>query len=268
MSTVAGLVGTQGGVDGEGLTAARLGGMRHLAADASGAVFLTDNFSNRIRRYGANAQVYAGSNTSVASLWGSASGYLEGAGSAGRLLTGGNLGIGLTPGGAVVLVDTLNHRIRLLTCAVCPAGSYCAHSASTGFALTPCPGGSYCPAGSAAPTLCGEGSWCAPGARAPTPCPSGTYGLGAGAASQGAGCSALGSCEVGNYCAAGTPRYPGTPCGVGNYCPRGSAAPLPCPALNSVDPVRGVANGPAYAVDTAACLNHCYSGGAGQVSMC
>jgi DNA-binding beta-propeller fold protein YncE len=268
VSTVAGLVSAQGGIDGEGLGPARLGGMRHLAMDSSGAVFLTDNFSNRIRRFGANAQVYPASNTSVVSLWGGASGYVEGAGSGGRLTTGGALGIALTLQGAVVLADAGSHRVRLLTCAVCPAGSFCAHSPATGFTLTPCPGGSFCAAGSHAPTPCAEGFWCAPGSAAPTACPPGTYGLGAGRATQAAGCSALGSCEVGNFCSAGTPRYPGAPCGRGNYCPRGSTAPLPCPALNSVDPLRGVANGPAFAVDTAACLNHCFSGGAGQLSMC
>ena len=55
---------------------------------------------------------------------------------------------------------------------------------------------------------------------------------------------------------------------MGNYCPEGSAAPIPCPLRGSVDPVRGPANGPAWLADTAVCLNHCYNGAAGQLSIC
>lgn len=89
-------------------------------------------------------------------------------------------------------------------------------------------------------------------------------------------------CPVGHYCMDGSPkRCPGgyfcplgtwdprqTPagkCGRGNYCPEGSSAPLPCPLV--VGP-NGPANGPAFLVETAACYNHCFNGGPGQLSEC
>ena len=53
--------------------------------------------------------------------------------------------------------------------------------------------------------------------------------------------------------------------GRGNYCPEGSSAPLPCPRVEGLN---GPANGPAFLVETAACLNHCFFGGAGQLSLC
>jgi hypothetical protein len=48
----------------------------------------------------------------------------------------------------------------------------------------------------------------------------------------------------------------------------GSSVPTPCPAFGAVDAVKGPSKGPAFDVDTAACLNHCYFGGDGQLSIC
>jgi len=270
VSTVAGLGGTQGGIDGEGLGPARLGGLRHIAVDSSGAVYLTDTFNNRVRRFGSNRQVYAGSNTTIVSLWGGASGYAEGPGTSGRLLTGGALGVALTAGGNIILADAGNNRVRQLNCTICPAGFYCLHNAATGFTLTACPPGYFCPSGTSAISLplygCPVGNYCPTGSTAPTPCPPGTYGLGNLKGTLLSGCQ--GPCMPGYYCPQGTPSMTSFACGVGNYCPANSTAPTPCPTLGSIDPVLGPSNGPAFDVDTAACLGHCYFGAAGQTSTC
>jgi hypothetical protein len=75
-------------------------------------------------------------------------------------------------------------------------------------------------------------------------------------------------CPGGYFCPLGTwdPRQsPAGTCGRGNYCPAGSSSPLPCPLV--VGP-NGPANGPAFLVETAACYNHCFNGGPGQLSEC
>ena len=47
-------------------------------------------------------------------------------------------------------------------------------------------------------------------------------------------------------------------CGRGNYCPLGSAAPLPCPILIPPNAGAQQVQGPAFMVETAACLAHCF----------
>ena len=111
----------------------------------------------------------------------------------------------------------------------------------------PCPGGTYL-----------SGTNC-------TTCPGGTVSAAVGATSA-ATCT---PCYAGYFCPPGCSAAPfGLPCGAGNYCPAGSAAPLPCPAFGMVEASRGPTNGPAFDVDTAACYNHCFFGGNGQMSAC
>jgi sugar lactone lactonase YvrE len=101
---------------------------------------------------------------------------------------------------------------------------------------------------------CPAGFFCPPGTLYPQPCPGG------------------------HFCPLGTASWARQGCGRGAYCPRGSAAPLPCPAL--VPPGGGAwagtpqrFQGPAFMVETASCLNHCFwnfSAGAsgGLLSQC
>ena len=148
----------------------------------------------------------------------------------------------------------------------CPAGTYSGAGASACAACAAAPG-SFCAAGSAsaAGTPCPPGSFCVGGAALPVPCAAGLYGSTAGLSQP--ACS--GACARGYFCALGSTSPMQAPCGAGNYCPQGTGpAPLPCPSFGAVDALLGPANGPAFDVDTAACLNHCYSGGDGQVSAC
>ena len=78
-------------------------------------------------------------------------------------------------------------------------------------------------------------------------------------------------CEFGFFCPAGCASQFGVACGVGNYCPPGSPAPIPCPAFGSVMPNGLVANGPAFDLDKAGCVQHCFwmpDGGDGAWSEC
>ena len=127
---------------------------------------------------------------------------------------------------------------------VAPPGYLC----SGGSVLT-CPTGSYCPGGANASL-----------------CPSGTF-------SDTVGASICTRCPGGHYCPAGTSSWARLGCGRGNYCPDGSGAPLPCPF--QVPPSGGwgdlQAQGPAFLVETAQCLNHCFwdsTSGDGMLSKC
>ena len=97
-------------------------------------------------------------------------------------------------------------------------------------------------------------------------CPAGTYNSSAGSAS----CQ---QCPGGHYCPAGTSSWARLNCGRGNYCPDGSGAPTPCPY--QVPPTGGwgalQVQGPAFLVETAHCLNHCFwnfTSGDGVLSKC
>ena len=108
--------------------------------------------------------------------------------------------VGASPDGALYASDAGNSRVRLLTCAVCPASFYCA---------------------SGAPVICPAGSYCPFSSLTPTPCPAGTYLITTGAASN-ASCA---PCEAGFYCE--TPLTV-TNCPQGSYCPQGSFKPILC----------------------------------------
>ena len=93
----------------------------------------------------------------------------------------------------------------------------------------------------------------------PPPCPAATFG------SPATSCA---PCPGGYFCPPGTTARYANPCMAGNFCPPGSPLPLPCPPMGFVDATLGLANGPAFDVDTAACLNHCFFGSDGQLSAC
>ena len=167
--------------------------------------------------------------------------------------------VGVTQSGIVFAGDA--NIIRQLTCVPCPTSYYC-------FSGAPvlCPAGSYCPLSSINATLCPKGSYSNAGASNCILCPAGTF------------ISATGStycqqCPGGHFCPAGTSSWARLNCGRGNYCPDGSGAPTPCPF--QVPPTGGwgalQVQGPAFLVETARCLNHCFwnfTSGDGMLSKC
>ncbi len=164
--------------------------------------------------------------------------------------------IASAPSGVLYTAESLNHRIRQLTCVPCPAGFSC----STG-APVPCPAGSFCPLSSLSPAPCPAGTWSGPWATACTRCSAGTFSAFAGATSPSTcapcaagsfsgspGSSVCQPCAAGFYspaagaagclpCSAGTfnpatgqPSPCTAPCPPGYICPANSSLPAPCPA--------------------------------------
>ncbi len=265
VTTVAGSAG--GTVDGVGTNARLFRPIGVAFAPNPGALasanflYVTEYSGNKLRVISPSAAV-----TTVAGSGGAAA--VDGLGA--TALTGYPADLAVDPGasagaspGALVFSDSGHNLIRAATCVVCPEGFTCNYAAG-GWTTAPCAGaGFYCPAGSYARLPCPAGTFqpLASGGAACTPCPPGTQNTGTARAS----CS---PCNAGYYCPGGTVGPFGIPCSTGNYCPTGSSAPTPCPAFGAVDAVKGPANGPAFDVDVAACVNHCYFGGPGQTSAC
>jgi hypothetical protein len=182
-------------------------------------------------------------------------------------------------------------------CATCTGGAICAYSygvgtfgsfcvaspvqgnglfscVSSGYTLqsntwaVPCPAGSYCnttlplpcPAGTLNPAVGANSS------SACAPCAAGTY-------TSTTGSTSCQQCPGGHYCPAGTSSWARLNCGRGNYCPDGSGAPTPCPFQAPPSGGWGAlqVQGPAFLVETAHCLNHCFwnfTSGDGMLSKC
>ena len=250
VTTIAGS-GAAGGSDGVGASAS-FDMPFSLAVDAKGQLYVGELNGFRLRRV-----TPAGVVTTVAGS-GTAS-YADGFG----LQAGFGMvaGIGVSSAGSVALCDRGNHRIRLLTCVPCPASFFCSSGAPV-----LCPAGSACPLSSINATLCPRGAFAPAGASSCSPCPAGTFTSAAGSLS----CQ---QCPGGHFCPAGTSSWASLNCGRGNYCPDGSSAPTPCPF--QVPPTGGwgalQVQGPAFLVDTAYCLNHCFwnfTSGDGMLSKC
>ena len=272
-----------------------------LAVNASGAVFIADNANNNIRLLqGGMVSTYAGGgaaiegpraavqvtaprylaldalgnllvpsdnrlrsispNGEVRTLVGSGAGaVVDGFGTAASLSA--PWGVALAPSGTMFVTDNAGTYVRQLTCVPCPATFYCA----TGVPLL-CPAGSACPLSTITPQQCQRGTAAAAGSSVCSACAAGTFAPAPGAA-------ACQQCPSGHYCPPGTAVWANLNCGRGKYCPAGSAAPLPCPY--QVPPVGGWGDlgvqGPAFLVETAACINHCFwnfSSGDGLLSRC
>ena len=151
--------------------------------------------------------------------------------------------------------------LGIAKCVPCPASFYC-------FSGAPvlCPAGSFCPLSSINATACPSGFFSNAGSSNCTFCPAGTFSSSIGSAS----CQ---QCPGGHYCPAGSSSWARLNCGRGNYCPDGSGAPTPCPY--QVPPTGGwgavQVQGPAFLVETARCLNHCFwnfTSGDGKLSQC
>jgi sugar lactone lactonase YvrE len=214
----------------------------------SGVVFATDSNNNRILRIFPNRTVatFAGGNVS-----GSTFGSSDGVGTAALFKT--PRGVAVDAAGVVYVADTDNNKIRIIYPFSCSPGTFAnftAHSCAL------CPPGSFS-ATQLAPSC--------------SPCAAGTFAKPLGST----------SCEVcpgGHFCPAGTSSWVRLNCGRGSYCPEGSAAPIPCPIQVVPLPYASweahpmAAQGPAFLVDTAGCLNHCFwnssSSGNGMLSKC
>ena len=164
--------------------------------------------------------------------------------------------------GVLYVSNTGYNTIMQLTPTPCPLGFYCPTQQS----IVVCPPGRFCGLGSNSPTLCSKGSFSYAGASTCTLCPAGTFASSTGSTS----CQ---QCPGGHYCPAGTSSWARLNCGRGNYCPDGSGAPTPCPF--QVPPSGGwgalQVQGPAFLVETAHCLNHCFwnfTSGDGLLSKC
>ena len=161
-------------------------------------------------------------------------------------------GVAVDTSGNVIVADYSNHKIRLIYPFSCSPGTY------ANFTSRSC-------------ILCSPGSFSnVSSAESCSPCAAGTFAKPYGAT----------SCEVcpgGHYCPAGTSSWARLNCGRGNYCPDGSAEPIPCPIQIVPVPYASwashplTAQGPAFLVETSACLNHCFwnfTSGDGMLSKC
>jgi hypothetical protein len=244
VTTLAGQCAVNSFLDGAAL-AASFNSPQGIAFDGAGAAYVGDTLNHAVRRLSPLGE--------VSTLGSGAQGMSDGF----APKFSGPVGTAELAG-AILVADNGNKRLRRLTCVPCPASFFCASGAPV-----LCPAGSFCPLSSVNPAPCPAGTFSAAGAPACTPCPGGAFNTKPGSTS----CH---PCTAGYYCPpGGCSAAPfGVPCGAGNYCPAGSAAPTPCPAFGVVDALKGPSNGPAFDVDVAACLNHCYFGGNGEVSAC
>ncbi len=99
-----------------------------------------------------------------------------------------------------------------------------------------------------------------------TPCPAGTF-------SSSYDSSSCQQCPDGHFCPSGTSLWARLNCGRGNYCPGGSGTPTLCPYQEPPPGGWGAlqVQGPAFLVETAYCLNHCFwnfTAGDGKLSKC
>ena len=148
------------------------------------------------------------------------------------------------------------------SCTQCPAGTW---GATAGLSTSQCSGtcsmGTYSISGSSSCTLCRANMTTFTAGSTSSfacVCTAGFFGT----------ASTCTPCPRGHYCPTNTTSWPRLNCGRGNYCPLGSAAPLPCPIMIPPNGGWGAqqVQGPAFMVETAACLAHCFFDG--QTSSC
>jgi serine/threonine-protein kinase len=218
-----------------------------VTMDTLGNVIVSDHDNHKIRLIYPNRSVItlAGGNSS-----GTTPGSTNGVGTA--ALFNKLIGVAVDTSGNVIVADRNNHKIRLIYPFTCSSGTY------ANFTSRSC-------------ILCPPGSFSAT-AMAPScsPCAAGSFTMKTGAT----------SCEVcpgGHYCPVGTSSWARLNCGRGNYCPDGSAVPIPCPIQIAPLPYFSWAShpagaqGPAFLLETAHCLNHCFwnlTSGDGMLSKC
>jgi hypothetical protein len=217
-----------------------------VAVDASGNVIVADTLNHKIRLIYPNRTVI----TLAGGSSGTTSGSSDGVGTA--ALFNQPKGVAVNTSGTVIVADASNHKIRLIYPFSCSPGTY-ANFTSRSCIL--CPPGSFSNTESA-PSC--------------SPCAAGTF-------AEPFGSTSCEVCPCGHFCPAGTSSWARLNCGRGNYCPDGSTEPIPCPiqivpvpyAFWASHPL--TAQGPAFLVETSACLNHCFwnfTSGDGMLSKC
>ena len=216
-----------------------------VAVDTSGNVIVGDLNNHKIRLIYPNRTVIT---LAGGSTMGTTSGSTNGVGTA--ALFNAPVGVAVDTSGTVIVADRSNNKIRLIYPFTCSPGTYANFTSRSCIMCLP---GSFSSASMA--TSC-------------SPCAAGTFAKPYGAT----------SCEVcpgGHYCPAGTSSR--LKCGRGYYCPDGSALPIPCPIQIVPVPYASwashplTAQGPAFLVETAHCLNHCFfnfTSGDGMLSKC
>jgi ATP-dependent protease HslVU (ClpYQ) peptidase subunit len=237
--------GTTGGSTNGVGTAALFNAPSGVAVDTSGNVIVAEYSNHKISLIYPNRTVItlAGGSSS-----GTTSGNINGVGTA--ALFRNPYGVAVDTSGNVIVADLNNHKVRLIYPFTCSPGTFANFTSRSCIMCLP---GSFSSASMA--TSC-------------SPCAAGTFAKPYGAT----------SCEVcpgGHYCPAGTSSR--LKCGRGYYCPDGSALPIPCPIQIVPVPYASwashpfTAQGPAFLVETAHCLNHCFfnfTSGDGMLSKC
>jgi hypothetical protein len=251
-----------------------------VAVDSLGTVFVADSANHRIRA------VFV--NRTVVTLAGSVQGSANGVGASALFFIPNGIAVG--PHGVLFVADYGNHRVRALlpnrTVITVAGGGASGTAAGTAdgtatsalffrvYGLSADAAGSLYVADETHrvrqvhPLLCPPGAFLPAGDLACRPCAPGTF-------SGAPGAAFCAQCPGGHACPAGSSSWARLNCGLGNFCPEGSAAPLPCPT--AVPPAGGWGalrvQGPAFLVDTARCVNHCFwnfshSDGGGALSTC
>jgi hypothetical protein len=205
-----------------------------VSVDSSGNVIVADEQNHKIRLIYPNHTVitFAGGSTA-----GSTTGSINGVGTAALFRF--PFGVAVDTSGNVIMADTYNHNIRLIYPFSCSPGTY---ANLTSRSCIFCPPGSF------------SNLFSAPSC---SPCAAGTF-------AKPYGSTSCDDCPAGHACPAGTFSWARLNCGRGNYCPDGSADPIPCPILIVPVPYASwashplTAQGPAFLVETSACLNHCF----------
>lgn len=158
-------------------------------------------------------------------------------------------GISMDSDGSV-LVGTMSGKLILYS-PQCAPGYYCSPASLPPKCCTLCSAGTF-----SNTTLAPSCTLCLPGTFTAL-----------------AGSTSCQQCPAGHFCPSGASSWARFYCGKGNYCPEGSGAPKPCPYL--VPPTGGwdalQVQGPAFLVETAHCLNHCFwnfTSGDGKLSKC
>ena len=214
-----------------------------VAVDTSGNVIVADYGNHKIRLIYPNRVVIT---LSGGSTTGILAGSNNGVGTVALFFS--PSGVAVDTSGNVIVADTGNSKVRLLYPFTCSPGTY---ANFTSRSCTLCPPGSFS-AAEMAPSC--------------SPCAAGTF-------AQPFGSTSCEACPGGHYCPAGTSSWARLNCGRGNYCPDGSSVPIFCP--NQVPPSGGwgalQVQGPAFLVETAHCLSHCFwnfTSGDGMLSKC
>ena len=228
-------------------TAALFGFPRGFAVDAVGAVYVAEAGNHKVRLIYPNCSVttLAGGGAS-----GTTAGFINGDGTA--ALFSGPRGIAMDALGIIYIADRDNQVIRLIYPFTCSPGTF------ANFTSRSC-------------IMCLPGSFSnTSSAESCSFCVGGTFAKPFGSIS----CEA---CPAGHACPPGTSSWARLNCGRGNYCPDGSAEPIPCPIQIVPVPYASwashplTAQGPAFLVETSACLNHCFwnfTSGDGMLSKC